>query len=95
MANYYENENHLIVWPLVKEFAEKTDNFAGSVGLKARYDMTTNELMHAFVEMYQLDKEKSYRFVLNRADGEVDVPLNCTVKEAGLRDGDYLQVITA
>ena len=47
------------------------------------------------LDPYKADKEKNYTLLLKRAAGDVVIPLDGTVKEVGMRNGDYLQVITA
>ena len=63
--------------------------------MRARYDMTTNELLDACIDTYQVDKEKNYELILNRAEGDSIIPDGHSVKEAGLRNGDFLTVVTA
>ena len=94
MPNYLKNENHLIVWPVLKD-TYYNDLCICNLVMRARYDMTTNELLENCLEIYEIDKEKNYELILNRADGDSVVPMNITVKEAGLRNGDYLTVISA
>ena len=94
MANYLKDENHLIVWPVLKETLYN-DLCICNIVMPARYDMTTNDLLDACIDTFQVDKEKSYELVLNRADGDSVVPMNISVKEAGLRHGDCLTVATA
>ena len=65
------------------------------IGLKTRYNMTTKELLNDILDLYKADKEKNYTLLLKRAEGDVVIPLDGTVKEVGMRNGDYLQVITA
>jgi hypothetical protein len=94
VANYLKHENHLIVWPVSQEALE-SDLFQGNIALNARYDMSNKELLDACVEALQLDKNKSYRIILVRANGEVELSLNQTVAEAGLRNGDPLKITAA
>jgi hypothetical protein len=94
VANYLKNENHLIVWPASQE-ALASDLFWGNIALNARFDMTNQELLDACVEALQLKKDKSYRMLLVRANGEVELSLNQTVAEAGLRNGDPLKIVAA
>jgi hypothetical protein len=94
VANYLKHENHLIVWPVSQEALE-SDLFQGNIALNARYDMSNKELLEACVEALQLDKNKSYRIILVRANGEVELSLNQTVAEAGLRNGDPLKITAA
>ncbi|KAA9028522.1 hypothetical protein [Niallia endozanthoxylica] len=94
MANYLKQENQLIVWPVLKEVTEN-DLFQGSIGLRARYDMTNKELLGSCLDAWKADKEKNYRLFLIRADGQVEISLNGTVKEAGIRNGDYLEIVVA
>ena len=46
LANYLKHENQLIVWPVLKELTEN-DMLVGNLGLRARYDMTIQELLDA------------------------------------------------
>lgn len=94
LGNYLQNENHLIVWPLLQENYDN-DLSQGYIALRARYDMTTNELLIACLDVWKVDGNKNYQLVLVRVEGEQEVPLDCTVKEAGLRNGDYLHIIAA
>jgi hypothetical protein len=94
MGNFLQNENHLIVWPLLQESYE-SDLSQGYIALRARYDMTTDELFQSCLEAWKVNNDKNYQLILVRVDGEKEVPLNCTVKEAGLRNGDYLHIKSA
>lgn len=94
MANYLKHENQLIVWPVLQEDAEN-DLFRCSIAVRARYDMTNKELLDACLNAWQVENEKSYRLLLIRADEEIEVLLDQTVKEFGIRNGDYLQIIAA
>lgn len=94
VANYLKHENQLIVWPVLQEDAEN-DLFRCSIAVRARYDMTNQELLDACLEAWQVENKKSYRLFLIRTNGEVEIPLNETVKEFGIRNGDYLQIIAA
>ena len=94
MPNYLKNENNLILWPVLKEVTEN-DLFQGNIGLRARYDMTMKELLTACLEAWKVDKEGNYRLLVNRAGGGVELSLEGTVKEAGLRNGDFLEIIVA
>lgn len=94
LGNYLKDENHLIVWPVLKE-TYYNDLCICNLVMRARYDMTTNELLEACLDTYQVDKEKDYELILNRADGDKAVPMNISVREAGLRNGDYLTVVSA
>ncbi len=90
MANYLKHENQLIVWHVMRR---ETEQNRSNIGLPTRYDMTTNELLEACLDTYQADKEKNYRFVFKRGNGDVEIPLDKTLKEAGFRNGDYLEII--
>ncbi|MCQ6275478.1 hypothetical protein JMM81_10965 [Bacillus sp. V3B] len=94
MANYLKYDNHLIVWPVLKPYTE-SKLCTSHIGMRARYNMPTKELLDDCLDMYKADKEKNYRFVLKRASGDVEISLDQTVEEAGMRNGDYLQIITA
>ena len=94
MANYLKQENQLIVWPVFKEVTE-SDLFQGNIGLRALGTMTTKELLEACLEAWQLNKEDNYKLVLVRADKQIEVPLEGTVKEAGIRNGDFLEIVAA
>jgi hypothetical protein len=94
MPNYLKHENHLIIWPVLVPEAEN-ELCTSYIGLKARYDMSTKELLNDALDIYKADKEKNYRLLLKRAGGDQEIPLDETVKEAGLRNGDFLQIITA
>lgn len=93
MANYLKHENQLIVWPALQERLE-SDLFHSHVCIRARYDMTNQELLDACLDMFEADKEKKYRFVLVRANEEVELSLTQTVAEAGLRNGDPLKIVS-
>ncbi len=90
MANYLKQENQLIVWPVLKEASENM--FHGSIGLNARYDMTNKELLEACLEAWKVGNDKNYRLFLIRGDGKTEISLEGNVKEAGLRNGDYLEI---
>lgn len=90
MAHYLKNENNLIVWHVMRE---ETEQNRSNIGLPAHYDMTTDELLEACLDTYKADKEKKYRFVFKRAEGEIEIPFGKTLKEAGFRNGDFLEII--
>lgn len=94
MANYLKQDNQLIVWPVFKEVTEN-DLFQGNIGLRALGTMTTKELLEACLEAWKLDKEENYKLILIRADKQIEVPLEGTVKEAGIRNGDFLEIVAA
>ncbi|MCQ6274911.1 hypothetical protein JMM81_08030 [Bacillus sp. V3B] len=94
MANYLKQENQLIVWPVLKEVTE-SDLFQGSIGLRARYDMTNKELLGACLEAWKVNDDQNYRLFLVRGDGKTEISLEGNVKEAGLRNGDYLEIVGA
>jgi hypothetical protein len=95
MANYLKQENQLIVWPVLKEVTEN-DLFQGNIGLRALGTMTTKELLEACLEAWKLDKDsKNYKLLLIRADKQIEVPLEGTVEEAGIRNGDFLEIVAA
>lgn len=91
MPNYLKHENQLIVWPVLKEVTEN-DLFQGPIGLRARYNMTNQELLDASLEAWKVKNDNDYRLLLVRANGGVELPLHQTVKEAGIRNGDYLEI---
>jgi hypothetical protein len=84
----------LIVWPVLKEVTEN-DLFQGNIGLRARYDMTNKELLDACLEAWKVHNDKNYRLFLIRGDGKTEISLEENVKEAGLRNGDYLEIVSA
>ncbi len=90
--DYLKDENHLIVWFVLRPEIEK-ELGTSYLGMRARYNMTTNELLQEILDTYKADKDKNYRFVLKRAAGDIDISLDQTVREAGMRNGDCLQVI--
>jgi phage gp36-like protein len=94
MANYLKHDNHLIVWPVLTPDTE-SELCTSHIGMRARYNMLTKELLDDCLEMYKADTEKSYRFVLKRAAGDIEIPLDQTVEEVGMRNGDYLHTIVA
>ena len=94
MANYLKQENQLIVWPVLKEVTEN-DLFQGNIGIRTHYDMTTKELLQVCLEAWKVNMEGNYRLFLIRADGQVEISLDETVKEAGIRNGDYLEIVVA
>jgi hypothetical protein len=94
MANYLQNANHLLVWPVPKEVTEN-DLFLCNIGIRARYDMTAKELLDACLDAWQLDKEKTYRLCLVRADQYIEIPISAekNIGEIGIRNGDPLEII--
>jgi hypothetical protein len=92
--DYLKNENHLIVWFVLRPEIE-TELGTSYLGMRARYNMTTNELLQQMLDTYKADKEKNYRFVLKRAAGDIEISLEKTVREVGIRNGDCLQIIAA
>jgi len=94
MANYLKHDNHLIVWPVLKEVTEN-DLFQGNIGVRARFDMTNKELLEACLEAWKANHNRHYTLRLIRADYETEINLEQTVKEAGIRNGDYLEIISA
>jgi hypothetical protein len=93
MPNYLKHENQLIVWPVLKEVTEN-DLFQGPIGLRARYNMTNQELLDDCLQAWKVKDDNHYHLLLIRADGGVELPLNQTVKEAGIRNGDYLEIVS-
>jgi hypothetical protein len=94
VANYLKHDHQLIVWPVMQEALE-SDLFQSHVGIRARYDMTNKELLDSCVETFQLLKTKSYRIFLMRANEEIELPLDQTIAEAGIRNGDPLKITEA
>ncbi|MEW9670017.1 hypothetical protein [Ammoniphilus sp. 3BR4] len=94
MANYLKDSNHLIVWPVFKEYAEN-DLFFCNIGVRARYDMTSRELLEACLDAWQLKKDQEYKLCLIRADRQTEIPLdsNQSIREIGLRNGDPLEIM--
>ena len=64
LANYLKHENQLIVWPVLKELTEN-DMLVGNIGLRARYDMSIQELLDACLEAWEVTENKNYRLVLD------------------------------
>ncbi|MBA4601399.1 hypothetical protein [Thermoactinomyces mirandus] len=93
MPNYLKDSNHLLIWPVFKEVTEN-DLFICNIGVRARYDMTGEELLQACVDAWQLDKDKKYRLRLIRPDQQVDIPPDTVIKEIGIRNGDPLEIIS-
>jgi hypothetical protein len=91
MSNYLKHENQLIVWPILKE----NNLFHGSIGLNARYDMTNKELLDACLAAWKVGNDKNYRLFLIRGKGKIEISLEGNVREAGLRNGDYLEILEA
>ncbi|MCQ6278976.1 hypothetical protein [Bacillus sp. EB600] len=94
MANYLKQENQLIVWPVLKEVTEN-DLFQGNIGIRTHHHMSTKELLQVCLKAWKVNMEGNYRLFLIRADGQIEISLDETVKEAGIRNGDYLEIITA
>lgn len=95
MANYLKQPGCLIVWPVLKEVAE-SDLFLCSIGVRARYDMSGEELLNACLDAWQAPKDRKYRLRLIRAEGERELSADSkiTVAESGIRNGDALQIVT-
>ena len=90
MPNYLKHDNQLIVWHVLSRENEMNPS---NIGMPTRYDLTTNQLLEACLDTYQADKEKKYRFVLKRGQGDIEIPLGVTLKEAGIRNGDYIEIV--
>ncbi len=89
MPNYLKNENNLIVWHvLTRENKMNPSN----IGLPTRLDVTTDQLLETCLDTYKADKDKKYRYVLKRGQGDLEIPLGVTLKEAGIRNGDYIEI---
>jgi hypothetical protein len=94
MTIFLKQENHLIVWPVLKELAEG-DMLLTHIGTRARFDMSTKELLEACLDSWELPKDKNYRLILVRGDGKSELTLdNQTIKEAGIRNGDYFEIVS-
>jgi uncharacterized ubiquitin-like protein YukD len=94
MANYLKQENQLIVWPVLKEVTEN-DLFQGNIGIRTQHDMSTKELLQVCLEAWKVNLKGNYKLILIRADGQVEISLEGTVKEAGIRNGDFLEIVAA
>lgn len=92
MVNYLKDQNHLIVWPVLAPESEN-ELCTSHIGMRARYDMLASELLDECLALYKADQNKNYRFMIKRAAGDMEIPLNVTVKEAGMRNGDYLKIV--
>ncbi|GEN36213.1 hypothetical protein [Aneurinibacillus danicus] len=94
MNNYLKNSNHLLVWPVLKEVTEN-DLFFCNIGIRATYEMTGKELLDACLDAWQLNKEKTYRLYVVRADQYIEVPIyeEKNIREIGIRNGDPLEII--
>jgi hypothetical protein len=94
MNNYLKNLNHLLVWPVLKEVTEN-DLFFCNIGIRATYEMTGKELLDACLDAWQLNKEKTYRLYVVRADQYIEVPIyeEKNIREIGIRNGDPLEII--
>lgn len=92
VPNYLKQENQIIVWAVLKEDQE-TDLFRCNIGVPTNLEMTNKELLDACLAAWEVKNEKKYRLLLIRANGEIDVPLNQTLKDVGMRNGDYLQLV--
>ncbi|HEY4549640.1 MAG TPA: hypothetical protein VIG98_05115 [Bacillus sp. (in: firmicutes)] len=89
MPNYLKDKNNLIVWHVLKREKEMNPS---NIGLPTRLDLTTDQLLETCLDTYKADKEKKYRFFLKREQGDIDIPLGVTLKEAGIRHGDYIEI---
>ena len=89
MPNYLKDDNQLIVWHVLSIENEMNPS---NIGLPTRLDVTTDQLLENCLDTYQADKEKNYRFFLKRGQGDMDIPLGVTLKEAGIRNGDYIEI---
>ena len=89
MPNYLKDDNQLIVWHVLRRENEMNPS---NIGLPTRLDVTTDQLLETCLDTYQADKEKKYRFFLKRGTGDMDIPLGVTLKEAGIRNGDYIEI---
>ncbi|MBB6444132.1 hypothetical protein [Bacillus benzoevorans] len=89
MPNYLKVDNQLIVWHVLRRENEMNPS---NIGLPTRLDVTTDQLLETCLDTYQADKEKNYRFILKRGTGDIDIPLGVTLKDAGIRNGDYIEI---
>jgi hypothetical protein len=89
MPNYLKDDNQLIVWHVLHRENELNPS---NIGLPTRLDVTTDQLLETCLDMYQADKEKEYCFSLKRGNDEIEIPLGITLKEAGIRNGDYIEI---
>jgi len=94
MANYLKQGNQLIVWPVLREVMEN-DLFQGNIGIRTHHDMTTKELFQACLEAWKVKADGKYKLILIRAEGQSEISLEGTVKEAGIRNGDFLEIVAA
>jgi len=92
MPNYLKNDKQLIIWAVLKEVTEN-DLFQGNIGIRATYDMTNKELLDSCLSAWKVDKDSQYRLVLVRENQAIEIPLEGTVKDAGIRNGDYLEIV--
>lgn len=91
MPNYLKQDNQLVVWSVLKGVADP-DLFHAPIGLRVRYNMTAKELLEASLAAWKLKTDKNYRLLLVRAGGGIELNLEQTVKEAGIRNGDYFEI---
>ncbi len=94
MANYLKQENQLIVWPGLRQ-AMESDLFQGNIGIRTYDDMTIKELFQACLEAWKVNESGNYKLILIRAEGQLELSLEGTVKEAGIRNGDFLEIVAA
>lgn len=92
MANYLKDENQLIVWPVWNE-ATESDSFQGNIGIKIRYDLTNKELLQECLNAWKIDVDKGYCLFLVRAEGKKEISLEDTVKNTGIHNGDFLEIV--
>lgn len=92
MTNYLKLDNSLVVWHVQKIDNELDKSY---IGMRVQSDITIKELLDAILNTYQVDKNKNYQIVLRRAQGIIDIPLEKSLEEAGIRNGDYFDIIEA
>ena len=63
--------------------------------LRTHHDMTTKELFQACLEAWKVKADGKYKLILIRAEGQSEISLEGTVKEAGIRNGDFLEIVAA
>lgn len=89
MPNYLKDENNLIVWHVLRRENEMNPS---NIGLPTRFDATTDQLLETCLDTYKADKQKEYRMILKRGNGDIEIPLGVTLKEAGIRNGDFIEI---
>ncbi len=57
--------------------------------------MTIKELFSACLEAWKANKNENYNLILDSWRGSSEISLDGTVKEAGIRNGDFLEIVAA